>query len=139
MAKNSALPRKGADKNLLYEWSVQDAEDAIEFTVEQYEKRRGRPPENPAEDFCGTALVACQWVKGHPERRAIGLDLDGATLKWPRWHNMKPLGRDRERVELRQCAKTVTDPKADVVQAFNFSVLPLASTGRTDQLFSPRA
>ena len=35
---------------------------------------------------------------------------------------MKPLGPDRERVELRQCdVKTVTDPKADVVQAFNFS------------------
>ena len=122
MAKNYTLPRKGADKNLLYEWSVQDAEDAIQFTVEQYEKRRGRPPRILREDFCGTALVACQWVKGHPERRAIGLDLDGATLKWARRHNMKPLGRDRERVELRQCdVKTVTDPKADVVQAFNFS------------------
>ena len=81
MAKNYTLPRKGADKNLLYQWSVQDAEDAIQFTVEQYEKRRGRPPRILREDFCGTALVACQWVKGHPERRAIGLDLDGATLE----------------------------------------------------------
>ena len=92
MVKNYTLARKNADKNLLYQWSVQDADDAIEFTVEQYKKRRGRRPRILRQDFCGTALVACQWVKGHPERRAIGLDLDGATLEWWRRHNMEPLG-----------------------------------------------
>lgn len=122
MSKKYTLSRKHADKHLLYEWSVQDAEDAVKFTVEQYQRRHGRPPEVLREDFCGTALVSSRWVKGHPERRAIGLDLDGATLQWARQHNLKPLGKDRQRVELRQCdVRTVTKPKADVVQAFNFS------------------
>ena len=72
--------------------------DEVEFAVEQYEKRRGCPPKILREDFCGTAIVASRWVKGHPERRAIGLDLDGPTLDWAREHNLTPLGEDRQRV-----------------------------------------
>lgn len=130
MSKNYTLSREGADKHLLYQWSVQDGDDEVAFSVEQYEKRRGRPPKILREDFCGTALAASCWVKGHPERRAIGLDLDGATLDWARQHNLEPLGQDRQRLDLRQCdVRTVTQPKADVVQAFNFSyflLYPLA-------------
>ena len=122
MAKKYTLSRKSADKHLLYEWSVQDADETVEFTVEQYKRRRGRSPKTLREDFCGTALVASRWVDGHSQRRAIGLDLDGATLEWAREHNLKPLGKARRRVDLRQCdVRTVTKPKADVVQAFNFS------------------
>jgi SAM-dependent methyltransferase len=122
MPKNYTLSRAAADKHLLYQWSVQDADDVVEFTVEQYQRRRGRPPKILREDFCGTALVSSRWVNGHSKRRAIGLDLDGETLKWARRHNLKPLGKDRERIDLRQCdVRTVTKPKADVVQAFNFS------------------
>ncbi len=122
MSKNYTLSRKVADKHLLYQWSVQDADDVVEFTVEQYRQRRGRPPKILREDFCGTALVSSRWVHGHSKRQAIGLDLDGETLAWARRHNLKPLGKDRQRVDLRQCdVRTVTKPKADVVQAFNFS------------------
>lgn len=131
---NYTLSKKGADKHLLYQYSVQNADLEVEFAEEQYRRRRGRSPKILREDFCGTALVAARWVQSHPQRQAIGLDLDGDTLDWGRRHNLKPLGRDRHRVDLRQCdVRTVTEPKADVVLAFNFSyflVHPLSELTR---------
>jgi SAM-dependent methyltransferase len=122
MSKNYTLSRRGVDKNSLYQWSVQDADHDVEWAVEQYEMRRGRPPLILREDFCGTALVASRWVQDHPERQAIGLDIDAATLDWARQHNLAPLGKNGDRVDLRECdVRTITEPKADVVQAFNFS------------------
>ena len=64
MSKNYTLSCKGADKHLLYQWSVQDGDDEVAFSVEQYEKRRGRPPKILREDFCGTALAASCWADG---------------------------------------------------------------------------
>ena len=124
MPKKYTLSRKKADRHLLYQWSVQDPEQEIDFILAQYKKRnhRSRSPKILREDFCGTALVASQWVKGHPDRRSLGLDLDEATLEWGRQHNIAPLGKDADRVDLRQRdVRTVTQPKADVVAAMNFS------------------
>ena len=122
MAKKYTLPRKRADKFSLYELSVQDSAFEVELAVQQYKKRRGTRPRILREDFCGTAANACRWVQDHPEARAIALDLDQPTLEWARKHNVEPLGKAAERVELRQRdVRTVTSPKADVVQAFNFS------------------
>ena len=122
MSKKYTLSRKSADKHLLYQWAVQDAEFEVVFAAEQYERRCGGQPKVLREDFCGTALVASHWVKDQPQRRAIGLDLDGPTLDWARQHNLAAVRADRERVELRQVdVRTVTSPKADIIQAFNFS------------------
>ncbi len=122
MPKKFTLSHKQADKHLLYQWSVQDPEQEIEFSIEQYKKRRGRSPRILREDFCGTAIVCGHWVKGHRQRQAIGLDLDRETLDWALEHNIKPLGAAAARVDLRQAdVRTVTSPKADVVHAMNFS------------------
>lgn len=122
MARNYTLRQRSKDRHQLYQWSVQDAEWEVEFIEEQYAKRRGRSPRILREDFCGTALVASQWVKGFPERRSIGLDLDQETLDWGAEHNVAPLKADADRVDLRLSdVRTVTDPKADIVAATNFS------------------
>jgi len=122
MSKKYTLSRKRADKHLLYQWSVQEPEQEIEFALEQYQKRRKRAPKILREDFCGTALVASQWVKGHPKRQAIGLDLDRETLDWALENNINPLGKAAQRVDLREKdVRTVTSPKADIIQAMNFS------------------
>ena len=122
MARNYTLPAKKADKHRLYQWSVQDPELEVEFAIEQYKQRTGRSPRVLREDFCGTALVAARWVRSHPKRTAIGLDLDAETLEWAKQHNIKKLGKAAKRVELReQDVRTVTVPKADVVAAMNFS------------------
>lgn len=124
MAKKDkfTLTHKDADRHLLYQWSVQDPEQEVEFAVKQYKRRRGRSARVLREDFCGTATVACQWVASHPKRTAMGLDLDQSTLAWAREYNLSRLGKDSGRVDLRNTdVRTVTNPKADVVLAENFS------------------
>jgi SAM-dependent methyltransferase len=122
MPKKYTMSRKKADKHLLYQWSVQDVDEELEFAAEQHRKRSGRTAKVLREDFCGTALAACHWVQRHPNRRAIGLDLDRETLDWALEHNVKPLGKAAERVDLRQKdVRSVTIPKADIVLAMNFS------------------
>lgn len=122
MSKKFTLSRKRADKHRLYQLAVQDPPFEVEFALKHYKKRRGRSPELLREDFCGTAAVACEWVRTHASRRAIGLDLDQPTLEWARAHNVAALGAAADRVDLRcQDVRSVTSPKADVIQAFNFS------------------
>ena len=122
MSTKYTLPRKHADKHVLYELSVQDPAFEVDFAVRQYRKRRRRRPLVLREDFCGTASNSCRWVADHPRARAIALDLDRPTLDWAQTHRRSPLGEARRRVDLRhQDVRTVTSPKADVVQAFNFS------------------
>ena len=122
MGKRYTLSRKRADKHVLYELSVQDPAFEVEFAVRQYRKRRRRRPLILREDFCGTASNSCRWVTEHPQARALALDLDQPTLDWAHAHNRAPLGEAGGRVDLRrQDVRTVTRPKADVIQAFNFS------------------
>ncbi|MCZ7646577.1 MAG: class I SAM-dependent methyltransferase [Planctomycetota bacterium] len=116
------LSAKNADKHLLYQWSVQTPEFETEFMARAFAKRNDRAPRVLREDFCGTALNAATWVRGRPERRAIALDLDRATLEWGRLHNLEPLGPDARRVELlQQDVRSLTRPKADICCALNFS------------------
>ena len=122
MPKSYTLSRKHADKHKLYELSVQEPSFEVDLAVKQYKKRRGKRPLVLREDFCGTAANACYWVRAHPKARAIGLDLDEPTLAWGRTHNIARLGRAANRVALRcQDVRSVTNPKADIIQAFNFS------------------
>jgi hypothetical protein len=41
------------------------------------------------EDFCGTALLASEWVEWRRDNTALGVDLDAATLAWGREHNLR--------------------------------------------------
>jgi len=122
VAATYTLRRRHSDKLSLYELSVQDPEFEVELALSQYQRRRGVRPHVLREDFCGTASVACHWVAAHEDNQAIGLDLDEPTLAWGRQHNLFPLGAAASRVDLRQQdVRSVTDPLADVVQAYNFS------------------
>lgn len=122
MSSEFTLGPDAAHLHEFYQWAVQDPEYEIDFTLEQFRRRRGREPRLLREDFCGTALVACRWVERHDAHRAIGLDVDGATLDWGRRHNVERLNGASDRVDLRrEDVRTITSPGADVVQALNFS------------------
>lgn len=54
----------------------------------------GRSPVHLREDFCGTALICAEWVKGSIQRVATGLDLDLEALLWGIHNNVKKLGED---------------------------------------------
>ena len=75
------------------------------------------------EDFCGTALFACEWVKSHRNREAIGVDLDSEVLAWGREHNLTRLGASAaSRLTLLQTdVMEVRTAPVDIVAAFNFS------------------
>lgn len=110
------------DRHHLYEASVQSVDADLDFAAKVYKRHAGRPIRLLREDFCGTAALACTWVKRRKKNRAIGVDLDAETLVWAREHNVAALGDAASRVELIQgdvCE--VRQPKADVTMGLNFS------------------
>ena len=125
-------PRKllpTTDVHLLYQEAVQSADVDVRFLDRHFRRTTGRTATMFREDFCGTALLSCEWVKLGAERRALGVDIDAATLRWGERHNLAELSeRSRRRVELVQAdVLDVRRPKADLVAAFNFSYCVLKS------------
>ena len=66
-AKKRPTMAETADIHELYEESVQNVENEIEFISTTFEEIRGRKALVFREDFCGTASAACQWVRQGPE------------------------------------------------------------------------
>lgn len=132
MKRTRVLPRNSrraptlaarADRYALYQQSVQDAVWEMEFVERTFREQRNRALLCIREDFCGTALAACEWVRRGGRRRAIGVDIDPAVLAWARDHNVARLSRAQRRRLLLHAADvlTVQTPPVDMVLAFNFS------------------
>lgn len=118
-----ATQAQKADRHDLYEKSVQSAPDECAFVRDTFRAVRNRAPRSLREDFCGTASVACHWVRMSRENNAIGVDLDGEVLEWGRRRHVAALSRSqRHRLELLQADVTrVQTAPVDAVVAFNFS------------------
>jgi len=112
-----------ADRHTLYQKSVQDAGGEIDFVLETWQKLHARPAVSLREDFCGTSLVACEWVRRDPAHTALGVDLDPEVLEWGRAHNLSSLdGDQRKRIRLLEAdVLDVRHEPVDIVQAMNFS------------------
>ncbi len=112
-----------ADRHELYQKAVQSPEADVEFFTDRFEQLRNRPALRLREDFCGTALLATTWCMSDPERSAVGVDLDGATLGWGRERNIEPV-RDELGDRLELIEGDVRDAEAeaaDITCAMNFS------------------
>jgi SAM-dependent methyltransferase len=112
-----------ADRHDLYQKSVQDVGWEVGFLERIFHDLRGRAPLSMREDFCGTALAACEWVRRNPRHTAVGVDLDAEVLAWGREHNLARLTPEAsKRIELLQqdVLKVRTQP-VDMLLAFNFS------------------
>jgi len=128
MAKSSSKKQKltladRADRHILYEKSVQDAESEIAFVDETFRNLRGREPRTLREDFCGTANVCCEWVRRRPDNTAVGVDLDASVLAWSQEHKLPAL-KDAEASRVRLIEGDVLTTRGrpvDVVLAMNFS------------------
>lgn len=114
---------RGADRHLLYQAAVQSPEHDIAFFDTVYRELRGRRPLVLREDFCGTAYLSSEWVKSHPRRTAVGVDLDAATLAWGEEHNLGALAsEDRQRARLLLGdVLEIEAVESDVTCAMNFS------------------
>ena len=116
--------KKRLHRHILYEASVQGTDIDIALIERVSRHANGRTPRALREDFCGTALLACDWVRSDPEREAWGVDLHGPTLDWGRRHRLSTLGADAERAHLLEGnVLTVNTPPVDVVAALNFSYM----------------
>jgi hypothetical protein len=114
---------KTAERYDLYERAVQEPEADIALVRRIFQKRFARPPRTLREDFCGTAYLAAEWVKQHPENRAWGIDLDPKPLRWGLEHHVARLRSDQAS-RLKLIEGNVLDvghEKVDVTVAFNFS------------------
>ena len=112
-----------ADIHELYELSVQNVENEVEFLQTTFKQLTGRTAYLLREDFCGTASASCEWVRQGKEFQAIGVDVDAAVLEWGRANRVGKLDiEDRARVSLIEADVMVVDtPRVDVLAAFNFS------------------
>ncbi|CAN5341233.1 hypothetical protein BH24PSE2_BH24PSE2_12480 [soil metagenome] len=126
-----------ADRHDLYERSVQSVEDEVGFLEETYASIRGRKPRVLREDFCGTAGLACQWVRTNRLHRAIGVDIDGEVLEWGRERHVMQLSeKQRERVRL-LCGDVLSarPERADLIVALNFSYWVFKTRARLRDYF----
>lgn len=112
-----------ADRHQLYQLSVQNSEFELDFIEATFREMVGRQPYTMREDFCGTAITSCEWVKRDNGNTAIGVDLDASVLDWGRANNVSGLNEEQQsRVTLvEEDVLTVNTDKVDVIQAFNFS------------------
>lgn len=122
-ARKKPTMAETADIHELYEQSVQNVENEIEFLQTTFQQIRGRPGYLFREDFCGTASASCQWVRQGAEYKAIGVDIDPSVLEWGRKNRVAKLPpEDQARVSLLESdVLTVETPKVDLMAAFNFS------------------
>lgn len=124
-ANKGSHPTKAdtADIHELYEESVQNVENEVDFLRDTFSERTGRTAYTLREDFCGTASLACEWVKQGIDYSAIGVDIDPSVLDWGRQNRVSRLStEDQARVSLIESdVQTAETPLVDMLVAFNFS------------------
>ncbi len=108
----------------LYQKSVQNAKKEAEFFRKVYRLIYNKVPETFREDFCGTGLLSCEWVKSNVMNSAVGLDFDKETLEWGRDNNINNLTSGADRIKLLE--QNVLDEfdqsqKFDIICSLNYS------------------
>ncbi|KAH7293151.1 hypothetical protein KP509_28G014100 [Ceratopteris richardii] len=84
---------QGPSKYQLYQDSVQSPKGDISYLQKFFlQYIGGRSPMHLREDFCSTALICAEWLKGGIHRVATGLDLDLEALTWGLSNNFTKVG-----------------------------------------------
>jgi hypothetical protein len=120
-SKNVKLSKDA--KYQLYLSSVQNPEADIQFINKEYKALFGRLPLSLREDFCGTGMLACEWVEQGDKHLAYGIDLDMEPLSYGVVNHYSEL-TEAEQKRMHYINGNVMssyDFKTDVVVAFNFS------------------
>lgn len=111
------------DKYDLYRKAVQSPEADVEFYQKVYRDLRKKSPRLLREDFCGTFMIAAEWVKLHKQHKAYGVDIDLEPMEYGRDHYQDKLSENQKSrlVVLRKNVLTPGLPKVDISVAVNFS------------------
>lgn len=121
--KLSVTMAEKSDIHDLYEQSVQAVDVEAEFLRDTFRALRRRDALSLREDFCGTASLACEWVRTGAQRHAVGVDIDADVLEWGRRNRVARLPEAaRARLKLlNDDVRKVRTEAVDIVGAFNFS------------------
>jgi len=120
--KDRRLNAKNADRYDLYQRSVNSPETDVDFLRETYVSIRNKQPHHLREDFCGTALLAAEWIKQGTEYTVEGFDLDPEPIEWGKRNNFASLGDDAERMTWHlKDVRSLSDRRPDICTAQNFS------------------
>lgn len=122
--KKPPFTARTADRHVLYQLAVQSPDSDARFYARYFQKLTGQPLRRFREDFCGTAALACEFVKLHRQNTAVGVDLHWPTLAWGRIHNVKKrLDQDQQQrlTLLQQDVRDVRAPSVQFLCAVNFS------------------
>ncbi len=111
------------EKYRLYLASVQNPEADIQFINKEYKAIYGKAPLSLREDFCGTGMLACEWVEQSDSHKAYGIDLDMEPLSFGVVNHYSELTEDEQKrmKYINGNVMSKFDFKTDVVVAFNFS------------------
>ena len=117
------MAKKEFDLFRYYENSVQTPTEHVDIFSRIYRELRGKDAMSMQEDFCGTFLISGEWVRSHPERTAIGLDLDPSPIRYGYQNGFKRLSaKEKKRVTiLQKNVCQVIARKSQVIGAGNFS------------------
>ncbi|MBC7714657.1 MAG: class I SAM-dependent methyltransferase [Rhizobacter sp.] len=110
-------------KYQLYLSSVQNPEADIQFINKEFKSIYGKAPLVLREDFCGTGMMACEWVQQSKEHKAFGIDLDMEPLAYGVVNHFSELSEEEQK-RMKYINGNVMSPydfKSDVIVAFNFS------------------
>jgi SAM-dependent methyltransferase len=124
MARRKRLTAKNADRYRLYELSVQEPAADCDFIDQAWLELRGRKARHLREDFCGTAILAIEWVRRSRRNTAVGVDLDPEVLEQARLRirrRLRPEQRGRIALLQEDVRKVRTRTPVDTVVAENFS------------------
>jgi len=111
-----------ADKYVLYQRSVQSAEQDVDFLYQTYKSLRNRKPKHLREDFCGTCLMSSYWARLGSNYTTESYDIDPEPLSWGLENNLSPLGEPATRVtQYQEDARNPSRQAPDVRCAQNFS------------------
>ncbi|MFK7890574.1 MAG: class I SAM-dependent methyltransferase [Granulosicoccus sp.] len=121
--KHKLTMAEEADRHLLYQASVQNPDFELDFIDVTFKEIRKRKPLSMREDFAGTAISSCQWVKRRDANTAVAVDLDPEVLDWSQKNNISALtAEQQQRIELIEGdVLSVGTDRVDVLQAYNFS------------------
>jgi len=111
------------EKFQLYEKSVQNHEGDIEFINSEFDRIYGKEPLVLREDFGGTGLLSCGWVKQSNKHKAYAVDLDPRPIGYGKSVHFINLSPDAQK-RMTYIEGNVLDNqnfKSDVIVAFNFS------------------
>lgn len=123
MAMQNKKKKSAVSKFRLYEECVQSPRWQVEYLPQFHTWLVGTEPTSMREDFSGTGLISCEWVKLSPKNRAVGLDLDPSVLKYANEINrsaLKPSEQRRVAFKKQDVLKP-TREKFDWIGAYNFS------------------